>query len=61
VEPKEEMGEVGMKDMLARLALRVKIKTNLTFIVESVAPGGLPRYSLKAKRFRDLRERGGSR
>ncbi|MEW6141211.1 MAG: AMP-binding protein [Thermodesulfobacteriota bacterium] len=59
VEPKEEMGEVVMKDMVARLALRVKIKTNLTFIVEPVAPGGLPRYSLKAKRFRDLRDQGG--
>lgn len=59
VEPKEEMGALAMKDMVSRLARLVKIKTNLTFIVEPVAPGGLPRYSLKAKRFRDLREQGG--
>lgn len=56
VEPKEEMGELALKDIVGRLSQRLKIKTNLTFFVETVAPGGLPRFSLKAKRFRDLRD-----
>ena len=42
-------------DLMARLADRLKVKTNLRFHLAPVAPGELPRYSLKAKRFRDLR------
>ena len=35
---------------------RLKVKTNLRFNVKSEKPGALPRYTLKAKRFKDLRE-----
>jgi phenylacetate-CoA ligase len=39
-----------------RLKERLKIKTNLTFKVTIEPPGTLPRYTLKAKRFHDMRE-----
>jgi phenylacetate-CoA ligase len=39
-----------------RLAESLKIATNLSFIVIMEPPGSLPRYTLKAKRFKDLRE-----
>jgi phenylacetate-CoA ligase len=35
---------------------RLKIATNLSFHVAMEPPGSLPRYTLKAKRFKDLRE-----
>jgi len=40
----------------ARLHENLKIATNLTFNVIMEPPGSLPRYTLKAKRFKDLRE-----
>jgi phenylacetate-CoA ligase len=39
-----------------RLAESLKIATNLSFHVIIEPPGSLPRYTLKAKRFKDLRE-----
>ena len=60
VEPKEQMGELPLKDMAGRLSERLKVKTNLTFRIRPVAPGELPRYTLKSHRFRDLREQEGS-
>jgi phenylacetate-coenzyme A ligase PaaK-like adenylate-forming protein len=39
-----------------RLTERHKIKTNLTCKVKIEAPGTLPRFALKAKRFHDKRE-----
>jgi hypothetical protein len=33
---------------------KLKIRTNLTYEIESVKPGGLPRYTLKSARFKDL-------
>ena len=39
-----------------RLQEMLKIKTNLSFHVIIEPPGSLPRYTLKAKRFKDLRE-----
>lgn len=59
IEPSEEMGEPVMKEMMTRLSERLKIKTNLTFLIEPVSPGGLPRYTLKSKRFKDRREEEG--
>jgi phenylacetate-CoA ligase len=56
VEPKEQMGETPLKELSARLAERLKIKTNLTFRIHPVGPGELPRYTLKSQRFKDLRE-----
>ena len=59
-ELQEEMGESTVKDLVNRISERLKIKTNLRFLVAPVKPGALPRYTLKSKRFRDLREmRGG--
>jgi phenylacetate-CoA ligase len=60
VEPKEQMGELPLKDMAGRLSERLKVKTNLTFRIHPVAQGELPRYTLKSHRFRDLREQEGS-
>ena len=42
----------------ARLREDLKVKTNLSFLVQIEPPGSLPRYMLKAKRFRDMREGG---
>jgi phenylacetate-CoA ligase len=39
-----------------RLLERLKVATNLTFHVIMEPPGSLPRYMLKAKRFKDMRE-----
>jgi phenylacetate-CoA ligase len=39
-----------------RLKESLKIGTNLSFHVIIEPPGSLPRYQLKAKRFKDLRE-----
>ena len=39
-----------------RLAERLKVATNLSFHVIMEPPGSLPRYMLKAKRFKDMRE-----
>lgn len=38
------------------LSQRLKIATNLSFEVQLVPQGSLPRYTLKARRFRDMRE-----
>ncbi len=51
----EEMGDQTKQEFMARLAERLKIKTNLTFGLLPVKEGDLPRYDLKAKRFKDLR------
>jgi phenylacetate-CoA ligase len=40
----------------ARLRENLKVKTNLSFHVQMEPPGSLPRYTLKAKRFKDMRE-----
>ena len=44
------------EDLKCKICERLKIKTNLTFEIEVVKPGKLPRYTLKARRFKDLRE-----
>ncbi len=56
VEPREELGELAGKDLAGRIAERLKIKSNLRFLVRPVKPGELPRYTLKSKRFKDLRD-----
>ena len=59
-ETEEEMGDSAIKDLVDRISERLKMKTNLRFLVTLVRPGTLPRYTLKSKRFKDLREmRGG--
>lgn len=50
---------LGAKDadqVKARLRENLKVKTNLSFHVQMEPSGSLPRYMLKAKRFKDMRE-----
>jgi len=51
----EKMDEEGMRLLTTRLANRLKVKTNLRFHLQPVDNGALTRYTLKAKRFKDLR------
>ncbi len=55
VELPTEAGSSSTEDILNRIAERLKTKTNLRFNVVPVNPGKLPRYTLKSKRFKDLR------
>lgn len=57
VEMDPSMAESQNKEMKNRIREKLKIKTNLTFQVEFVKPGGLPRYSLKSARFKDMTRR----
>jgi phenylacetate-CoA ligase len=55
VESEAEMGTEAATELKGKIAERLKVKTNLTFETEVVNPGQLPRYTLKATRFKDLR------
>ena len=55
VEPRGKMGDLVWNEFSERLSERLKIKTNLRFGLERVPEGELPRYTLKSKRFKDLR------
>jgi phenylacetate-CoA ligase len=44
------------KNALAHLKDQLRLKTNLGYRIESHPYGSLPRYELKAKRFKDLRK-----
>lgn len=46
-------------DVIARLKDELRVKTNLGYRIEVHPYGSLPRYDVKAKRFKDLRKRGG--
>jgi phenylacetate-CoA ligase len=54
VDPK--LGSDEANKVAQRLKERHKIKTNLTCKVKTEPEGTLPRYDLKAKRFKDIRE-----
>ena len=56
VETCEDMGSGACAELRGRIFERLKHRTNLTFGIEVVRPGELPRYQLKASRFKDLRE-----
>ena len=56
VEPAEDLGDDGTAALSSQINERLKVKTNLRFNIEFTEPGELPRYTLKAKRFKDLRE-----
>ena len=56
-EPLEELPQEGVSRLARRLSQRLKIATNLTFQVDLVPRNTLPRYTLKARRFRDTREK----
>jgi phenylacetate-CoA ligase len=49
-------GPKEAEQIKTRLREDLKVKTNLSFLVRIEPPGSLPRYMLKAKRFRDMRE-----
>ena len=55
VEPQVGMGGSALAKLSARLSERLKMKTNLGFNINFARPGDLPRYTLKSKRFKDLR------
>jgi phenylacetate-CoA ligase len=54
VNPQLPVGSIEQTN--TRLKESLKIATNLSFNVIMEPPGSLPRYMLKAKRFKDLRE-----
>ncbi|UCF94197.1 MAG: AMP-binding protein, partial [Desulfobacterales bacterium] len=56
VEPRAALGRDAAA-FSARLSERLKVKTNLRFNINLAQPGELARYTLKSKRFKDLRER----
>jgi len=56
VEPQEEIGANAAVELMKKIAERLKMKTNLRFNIGVAKPGELPRYTLKSKRFKDLRE-----
>jgi phenylacetate-CoA ligase len=57
IEVDPSTGESQYREIKNRIREKLKIRTNLTFEIESVKPGGLPRYTLKSARFKDLTRR----
>lgn len=55
-EPHPELNIPSIEQTKGKLQEALKISTNLSFNVIMEPPGSLPRYMLKAKRFKDLRE-----
>ena len=53
-----QIGKDEVESLKSRLKESLKVKTNLSFQVKVEPQGSLPRYMLKAKRFKDLREGG---
>ncbi len=49
--------EGNKEEILARLRDQLRLKTNLGYRIEVHPYGSLPRYDVKAKRFKDLRKR----
>jgi len=51
--------ETEQESILFRLKDQLRVKTNLGYKIEVHPHGSLPRYEVKAKRFKDLRKKGG--
>jgi len=51
--------ETEQESILFRLKDQLRVKTNLGYKIEVHPYGSLPRYDVKAKRFKDLRKKGG--
>jgi phenylacetate-CoA ligase len=47
----------ALKDVEARLRTELRLKTNLGYDIKLFEEGTLPRYQIKAKRFKDLRQK----
>jgi phenylacetate-CoA ligase len=56
IEAGPKLGKDDVENLTKRLKERAKVKTNLTCKVKVEPQGALPRYDLKAKRFKDMRE-----
>jgi phenylacetate-CoA ligase len=54
-ETREKIEKAPRQMLMAQLAERLKVRTNLRFNLQPVKYRDLPRYTLKAKRFKDLR------
>jgi len=54
VELDSSIGESQSREIKNRIREGLKIRTNLTFEIELVKPGSLPRYMLKSTRFKDF-------
>ena len=48
--------EASREEVLARLKNALRLKTNLGYVIEVHPAGSLPRWEVKARRFKDLRE-----
>jgi len=57
VELDPSIGEKQQRELSGRMREQLKLRSNLTFEIELVKPGGLPRYTLKSARFKDLRKK----
>jgi phenylacetate-CoA ligase len=51
--------EHDQETILLRLKDQLRLKTNLGYKIEARPYGSLPRYEVKAKRFKDMRKKGG--
>ena len=50
--------DVDRADLISRLKNQLRLKTNLGYVIETCRLGDLPRYDVKAKRFKDMRKKG---
>lgn len=57
VEPNPSIGEDRFPAIGNRLVDEIKFKTSLTFDIEFVPQNSLPRYEIKSRRFKDLRDK----
>jgi phenylacetate-CoA ligase len=58
VELTEDQAGSPAKEIREELATQLRLKTNLGYNLEFFPPNSLPRYEVKAKRFKDLRKKG---
>ena len=52
----EVQADVNQETFLPALKNRLRVKTNLGYVIEIRPEGSLPRYDVKARRFKDLRK-----
>ncbi|MBT3388521.1 MAG: AMP-binding protein [Desulfobacula sp.] len=55
LEPEQELGLEKQRELESKVREKLKMRTNLRFNIQFEKPGVLPRYTLKSKRFKDLR------
>lgn len=58
VELIDDQAESAVQELKGELATQLRLKTNLGYKLEFFPPKSLPRYEVKAKRFKDLRDKG---